>query len=137
MRFQHTLGPGRVSGKPLRQTAGARGEGSAAIGTDAFEDAIGATGAERAFEAADPGFGGVRRQIPVATFAIGPELKQLLSPCAGSPGRGLDPFHIPVGQAEMMADFMYEHMCNNGLKRLVVFGPIIQDRPSVEPDPVG
>src|ERR1700743_2967194 len=46
-----------------------------AIGTTTAEHAFGAFAAKRALVGADPGIERVRRQIPVAAFAIGPQFQ--------------------------------------------------------------
>src|SRR6202047_3187491 len=50
---------------------------------------------------------------------------------------GLDRLHIGVGEAEMMADLVDQHVADDSPERLVMFGPVIQDLPAVEPDYVG
>jgi len=47
----------------------------------------------------------------------------------------LDRLHVGVGKAEMVADFVNQHMADDMAKRLVMFSPVIQDRPAVEPRP--
>src|SRR3954453_17918535 len=47
---------------------------------------------------------------------------------------GLDRFHIAIGQAEMMADLVDQHVADDIAQRVLVFGQIIQDRPAVQPD---
>src|ERR1019366_9067477 len=49
----------------------------------------------------------------------------------------LDGVHIVVGEAEMVADLVYQHMADDGSERLVVPAPVVEDRPAVEPDHVG
>src|ERR1700722_14728508 len=49
----------------------------------------------------------------------------------------LDRRHIVVGEAEMMADFVNQHMADDMAQRIVVFGPVIQDRAAIQPDHVG
>src|SRR5271154_1017655 len=46
----------------------------------------------------------------------------------------LDRRHIGVAQPEMMADLVNEHMLDDVTQRVLVLGPIIEDRPAVEPD---
>jgi hypothetical protein len=46
-------------------------------------------------------------------------------------GIRLDRFHVVVGQAEMMADFMDQHMGDDGAQRLVMVAPVVEDRPTV------
>src|ERR1700676_4398288 len=48
-----------------------------------------------------------------------------------------DCLHIVVRQPKMMADLVNQHMADDMAERLVMFGPVIQDRPAVEPDHVG
>ena len=36
----------------------------------------------------------------------------------------------------MVADLVHQHMADDGAQRLVVLGPIVQDRPAVQPDHV-
>src|SRR5258708_3214804 len=50
---------------------------------------------------------------------------------------GLDRLHIAVGQAKMVPDLVNQHMADDMAERLVMFGPIIQDRPAIQPDHVG
>src|SRR6266513_6109376 len=45
----------------------------------------------------------------------------------------LNRLHIGVGEAEMVADFVDKHMADDMAERLVMLGPVIQDRPAVEP----
>src|SRR5580658_8832670 len=52
-------------------------------------------------------------------------------------GRRLDCLHIVVGQPKMMADLVDQHMADDMADRLVVFGPVIEDRATIEPDHVG
>src|SRR5206468_9845410 len=49
----------------------------------------------------------------------------------------LDCHHVVVGEAEMVADLVHQHMGHNGAERLVVLGPVEQDRHAIEPDHVG
>src|ERR1700693_1591206 len=49
----------------------------------------------------------------------------------------LDRRDVLVGEAEMVADFVEQHVGDDFSQRLVVLGPIIEDRPPVEPDQVG
>src|ERR1051325_3565928 len=51
-----------------------------------------------------------------------------------SVGLILNSLDVAVGKAEMMADFMYEHVRHNLSKRIFMLRPIIEDRPAVEPD---
>src|SRR5262245_37383520 len=51
--------------------------------------------------------------------------------------RGLDRLHVGIRQAEMVADLMDQHMGDDGPERLLVLGPIIEDRSTIEPDHVG
>ena len=37
----------------------------------------------------------------------------------------------------MMADLVYQHVAHDMAQRLLMFGPVIQDRPAVQPDHVG
>ena len=37
----------------------------------------------------------------------------------------------------MMPDLVHQHMRDDGAERLVVLGPIVEDRAAVEPDHVG
>src|SRR5580704_5731705 len=48
----------------------------------------------------------------------------------------LDRRHVGVAQAEMMADLVNEHMLDDIAQRVLVLGPVIEDRPAVEPDHV-
>src|SRR5829696_4006636 len=49
----------------------------------------------------------------------------------------LDRFHVGVGEAEMMADLAHQDVGDQGAKRRLVLGPVVDDRPAVEPDHVG
>src|SRR5215208_4785961 len=49
----------------------------------------------------------------------------------------LDRFHVGVGEAEMMADLVHQDVGDERAKRLLVLGPVVDDRPAVEPDHVG
>src|ERR1700736_6119030 len=49
----------------------------------------------------------------------------------------LDRLHVVVGEAEMMADLVNQHMADDMAQRLVMFGPIIQDGATIQPDHVG
>ena len=40
--------------------------------------------------------------------------------------------HVGVGQAEMMADLMHQDMGDDLPKRVLVLGPIVEDRAAVE-----
>src|SRR6202165_1690499 len=44
---------------------------------------------------------------------------------------------VLVGKAEMMADLVEQHVGDDFSECLVVLGPIIEDRPPVEPDQIG
>src|ERR1700733_3623067 len=43
-------------------------------------------------------------------------------------------FHVGIRQAEMMADLVHQHVLYDGAQGLVVLGPVIEDRPPVQPD---
>src|ERR1700736_3535292 len=49
----------------------------------------------------------------------------------------LDRLHVVVGQPKMMADFVNQDVADEMAQRLVMFGPVIQDRATVEPDHIG
>src|SRR5262245_5709930 len=49
----------------------------------------------------------------------------------------LDCSHVVVGEAEMVTDFVHEDVGDDRAQRLVVLGPVIEDRPAVEPHHVG
>src|ERR1700730_11216249 len=49
---------------------------------------------------------------------------------------GLDRLHVGVREAEMVADLVDQHMAHDVAQRLLVLGPVIQDRAAVEPDHV-
>jgi hypothetical protein len=55
-------------------------------------------------------------------------------PGIASVGVRLDRLHVVVRQAEMMSDFMDQHMGNDGAQRLVMLTPVVEDRPAVQPD---
>src|ERR1700730_10254270 len=52
------------------------------------------------------------------------------------PLASLDVPHVMVRQAEMMADLMHQHMCDDGAQGLIMLGPIVENWPAVEPDHV-
>lgn len=76
LRLQYPLGRSRVflqqPGRPDR----AGREIAAAVRADAFEPAFDAVGAESAFKGADPRVRAVRREVPVAAFAVRAEVEQ-------------------------------------------------------------
>src|ERR1700754_1631159 len=57
--------------------------------------------------------------------------------CADLSRGGLNRLHIGVGEAEMVADLVDQHVADDVAKRLFVLGPIAQDRTAVQPDHVG
>eukprot|EP01035_Chromulina_nebulosa_P037185 gene37185-50175_t len=71
------------------------------------------------------------RSIPPAAIDIARRLR-----APGLSGRGFQGFHVVVGQAEVMADLVDQHMRDDRAEAFVVLGPIIEDRPPVEPDRV-
>src|SRR5712691_4333652 len=50
---------------------------------------------------------------------------------------GLDRLHVAVGQAEMMADLVHQHVGDERAQGLVVFGPVVEHRAAIEKDHVG
>src|SRR5438552_2389260 len=48
-----------------------------------------------------------------------------------------DRFHVGVGEAEMVADLVHEHMGHDRAERLVVLRPVEQDWHAIEPHHVG
>jgi hypothetical protein len=48
-----------------------------------------------------------------------------------SAGIRLNRLHVVIGQAEMMADLMDQHMGDDGAQRLFMIAPVIEDRPAV------
>src|SRR5260370_4971452 len=50
---------------------------------------------------------------------------------------GLDRLHVVVGQPKMVPDLVNQHMADDMAQRLVMLGPIIQDRAAIQPDHVG
>src|SRR5271166_1852449 len=50
---------------------------------------------------------------------------------------GLDFGHVVVREAKMVADLVDQHVADDVAQRLLMLGPIIQDRAAVEPDHVG
>ena len=67
----------RCAGPPFpRRPDRPRGKSTAAVRADIAEFGLDAIGAKRALIAADTRLRGVRRKIPVAIFAIGPELQR-------------------------------------------------------------
>src|SRR5919109_5170956 len=75
--LEDALGGSRVLEQLLDGTARTAHELAAAVGTPAAQGLAGAGGAERAFEGADPGVGGVAREIPVAALAVGAQLQHV------------------------------------------------------------
>jgi hypothetical protein len=55
---------------------------------------------------------------------------------AGGSARRLDPRHVVVAEAKMMADLVDQHMAHQMGEVLTGFAPIIEDRPAVEKDHV-
>ena len=53
------------------------------------------------------------------------------------PRVSLDRLHIGVRQPEMVADLMDQDVTDDMAQRFLMLGPVIQDRPPVEPDHVG
>src|SRR6185312_15214342 len=53
------------------------------------------------------------------------------------PGTRLDPLHIGVRQPEMVPDLVDQDVADDMAQRFLMLGPVIQDRPPVEPDHVG
>ena len=51
-------------------------------------------------------------------------------------GRLLDPLHVIVRQAEMVADLVDQHMGDDVAQRLLVLGPVVEDGAAVERDAV-
>ena len=49
-------------------------------------------------------------------------------------GAFLDPLHVVVRQAEMMADFVDQHVADDMADGLVMLRPVVEDRPAVEED---
>src|SRR5262245_24636623 len=49
----------------------------------------------------------------------------------------LDLLHVVVRQAEVVADLVHQHVGDDGAERLVVLGPVVEDRAAVEPHHVG
>jgi hypothetical protein len=49
-------------------------------------------------------------------------------------GVRFDRLHVGVGQAEMMADLMDQHMGDDGTERLLMVAPVVEDRPAIQPD---
>src|SRR6516164_484874 len=49
----------------------------------------------------------------------------------------LDRGHVVVGKTEMVADLVHQHVGDDRAQRLVVLGPVVEDRPAVEPHHVG
>ena len=52
-------------------------------------------------------------------------------------GTGFDRFHVFVRQAEMMADFVNQHVGDNFAQCILMLRPIIEDWPSIQPDHIG
>src|SRR3984957_11292040 len=51
--------------------------------------------------------------------------------------RRFDRRHVVIGETEMMADLVDQHMADDPSQRFVMFGPVIQDRAAIQPDHVG
>src|SRR5215831_17220776 len=51
--------------------------------------------------------------------------------------RRLDRGHVVIGKTEMVADLVHQDVSDDRAQRLVVLGPVIEDRPAVEPHHVG
>src|ERR1700724_2691813 len=49
----------------------------------------------------------------------------------------LDRRNVLVGKPEMVADLVEQHVGDDPAQRLVVLGPVVENRPPVEPDQVG
>src|ERR1700676_653132 len=49
----------------------------------------------------------------------------------------LDRLHVGVRQPKMMADLVDQHVTDDMAQGLLVLGPIVQDRPAIQPDHVG
>src|SRR5271163_1867632 len=91
-----------------------------------------------------PGFRRERNTVtimaaaPLPSSAPGPSRHGSLGPL-GSLGifrRRFDRLHVGVGEAEMMADLMHQHVLDDGAERFIVLGPIIQDRATIKPNHV-
>src|SRR2546423_11490995 len=48
-------------------------------------------------------------------------------------GGSLDLPHVVIGQAEMVAYLVHQHVPDHGAQGLVMLGPIIEDRSPIEP----
>src|SRR4029079_5396868 len=70
-RFPPAVGPRSMVVELRGRTAWPRHHFAAAVRTDAAEHAVGARGAERALERADPCFRGIGRQVLVTAFTTG------------------------------------------------------------------
>src|SRR5580700_8224062 len=46
---------------------------------------------------------------------------------------GFDRLHVGVGQAEMVADLVHQHVGDDGAQRILVRGPIVEDRAPIKP----
>src|SRR6187402_3734876 len=79
---------------------------------------------------------GFRVNFGVGLSRIRPSLKSK-SPDKALIGLRLDGLHICVGEAKMVADFVDQHMADDMAQRLLMFGPVVQNRPPIQPDHVG
>src|SRR5258708_6370875 len=48
-----------------------------------------------------------------------------------------DALHVVIGESEVVADLVHEHVDDDGAERFLVLGPIIENRPPVEMNHVG
>src|SRR6185295_16486337 len=102
-----------------------------------------ATGIETRNAVPVPVWQSVQWQIPVAAGSASPSM--VIAPhwhapsilIASSLVSGLfERFHIVIRHSEMMPDLVHQHMGDDRAERIVVLGPVIEDRAAVEPDHV-
>src|SRR5260370_13540019 len=91
LRLEDPVRRRRVAQQPVARPYRPAHQFAGAIGTMPVEHSFGALAAKRALVGADPGVQRVGRQIPVAAFAIGPQLQHpcaiLIMPTPGHPER--------------------------------------------------
>src|SRR5690606_1799719 len=78
--LEQALGRSREAGEPICRAPWTGNQLSAAIRAPAFEQLLGAAGAERAFERADARLKRVGRQVDVAAFAVRSQLEHRVRP---------------------------------------------------------
>jgi hypothetical protein len=94
-RFHDALRRSRMPGELLGGATRPRYQFTTAVRAHSFEDSRGTEATKRALEGANECIGRLRRQVPIAAFAIGPKLKHWRTSGSGllmpSRCRSLDP----------------------------------------------